>query len=892
MMLTVGTHLGPYEIVSAIGSGGMGEVYRAIDTNLGRHVAIKVLPDAFAHDPERVARFEREAKTLASLNHPHIAQVYGLEKSQGTYALVMELVEGEDLSQRIARGAIPLDEALPIARQIAEALEAAHEQGIIHRDLKPANIKVRPDGTIKVLDFGLAKLNEPDAPNVSNVPSAMSMSPTITSPALITGAGVLLGTAAYMAPDQAKGRSATKRSDIWAFGCLVYEMLTGRQAFLGDTIAEVIAAVLKSEPDWQALPATPTRLSDVLRRCLQKDPALRYRDIGDVRLDLLDALAVPMVSPSTAGTSTGGGTRRMAAYILITLFAAVGAGVATWSFKSSPSVIPSPAHLVVTLPAGDRIQGVNPNIALSPDGSQLAYVANRGGTPQLFLRALDSQDVKPLSGTEGAFNPFFSPDAQWIGFFAQGKMKKIPVVGGAAQTICDAGISGGATWGADDTIVFNPSTDSGLWTVPAAGGTPKVITMPDANKGEYGHRYPQMLPGGKAVIFTATSGLGWDESQVEILQLDTKERHVLVRGGHTGRFLGPGYLTYYRAGDLWAVPFDLARSEVTASAPIRIAQRVVQTGGAVGASYSTSLNGQTLAYVPDAAGSFQLEKRLIWVDRHGKEEYLPAPARNYSYSFLALSADGRRIAVTVVAGTEQIWIYDLAAGTLSKVTSEPGSNLDGVWNPDGTELAYRAMGGPARKVFATRLDGEDAPRLLANTGTHNFEPFSWSPDGNVLALMDYSTTRDIWMLSVKDHMVRPFLQTSFNEGSPMFSPDGRWIAYYSDESGSSEVYVQSYIGPSQRVRVSAGGGTTPYWNPSGRELFYRNGDTTMVVDVTTTPRFSAGAPRVLYRGVGGVPAADGQRFLAIEGTEPREPPTQIEVLLNWSEEFKRLVPTK
>jgi serine/threonine protein kinase/Tol biopolymer transport system component len=889
MPIGTGAHLSSYEILALIGAGGMGEVYKAHDTKLGRDVAIKVLPEAFAHDAERLARFQREAKMLAALNHPNIATIYGLEQSNGTSYLVMELVSGETLADHIKRdGAFPIEEALKIGVQIAEALEAAHEKGIIHRDLKPANVKVTPDGKVKVLDFGLAKAFAGDVAD-----SNPSQSPTLS--AVATMQGVLLGTAAYMSPEQARGKVVDKRTDIWAFGCVLYELLTGKQAFEGEDITEILATVVKTEPEWNRLPeGTPPAIRMLLRRCLRKNRHERFQDAADVRIEIEEALANPAVTRVNAIPERGwrrtlplSTTAPIAATLLIVV------GILGWTLKPAPpSPSLNPAHVQIVLPPGDRLSTVNTELALSTDGTKLAYIAIHEGVQQVYVRALDAQEAQAIPGTEGAFNPFFSPDGQWIGFFAQGKMKKVPVGGGAPLTLCDAGsTSGGASWGPDGTIVFSPSAQAGtagLSRVPAAGGEAKVLTTPDIAKGEYSHRYPQILPDGKAVLFTALNGFGWDESRVELLRLDTGERRVLIRGGHTGRFLPTGQLIYYRSGALLAVPFDLARLEVTSNTHVTVADGVLQSGGAVGAAYAVSA-ASVLAYIPAVARQF--EQRLVWVDRQGKIEPLAAPTRAY-FQRAALSPDGQQVAVSITSGTDELWLYDLQRGSLTRLASEQASTLDPVWTPDGRRIAYRSNRTGNWNLYWRPVDGSGSEERLT-TSDHNEMPFSWSPDGKVMAFTETNpTTSDIWMLPLEsDRKPQPFLKTRFTNFGPHFSPDGRWLAYASDESGGTQVYVQPYPGPGRKWQISIDGGNAPEWNPKGRELFYRNGDKTMVVDVTTSPTFSAGKPRVLYDGPAGVVSPDGQRFLAVQAVEPERPPTQINIALNWFEELKRRVPT-
>jgi serine/threonine protein kinase/Tol biopolymer transport system component len=878
MPISTGTRLGFYEILAPIGSGGMGEVYKAHDTKLGRDVAIKILPEAFAHDPERLSRFQREAKMLASLNHPNIATIHGLEQSNGTSYLVMELVSGETLADHIKReGALPIVEALKIGVQIAEALEAAHEKGIIHRDLKPANVKITPDGKVKVLDFGLAKAFAGDVAD-----SNPSQSPTLS--AVATMQGVLLGTAAYMSPEQARGKAIDKRTDIWAFGCVLYELLCGRPAFEGEDITEILAAVVKTEPDWTRLPeATPLTIRTLLRRCLRKDRRQRLQDAAGVRIEIDDELANP--SAATGAPSPEKSWQRSIPLSLAAPVAAVlliVAGILVWMLKPAPPSPPqNPAHVQVALPPGDRLQTLNLNVALSADGTALAYIGIHGGVSQVYVRALDAPEAKALSGTEGAFSPFFSPDAQWIGFFAQGKMKKVPVGGGAPLTVCDSA-PGGASWGTDDTIVF--SDGERLFRVSAAGGQPKILTTPDLTKGEYSHRYPQILPGGKDVLFTALNGFGWDESRIEVLRLDTGERRVLVRGGHTGRFLPSGPLVYYRAGALLAVPFDLARLEVKGNAPVTVADGVLQSNGTTGAAYAVSAAG-VLAYIP-ASGAHQFEQRLVWVDRQGKIEPLAAPAKTYGYA--ALSPDGQHIAVSITSGTSVLWIYDLTRGSLTQLTSEQGSYINPLWTPGGRRVVYRSNKAGIWNLYWRPADGSGAEERLTMSDDSD-TPYSWSPDGKVLAYTKGNQT--IWILPLEgDRKPHTFLQTSSIATRPQFSPDGHWLAYSSEESGGPQVYVQPYPGPGGKWQVSTAGGNRPQWNPNNRELFYRNGDTTMVVDVTTSPTFSAGKPRVLYQGPEGDVSRDTHRFLAMQPVELGQPPTQINVVLNWFEELKRRVP--
>jgi Tol biopolymer transport system component len=891
MTVAAGTKLGSYEVVAPIGAGGMGEVYQAHDTKLGRDVAIKVLPEAFAHDTERLARFQREAKMLASLNHPNIATIHGLEQSNGTSYLVMELVSGETLADRVKReGAVPVEEALKIAVQIAEALEAAHEKGIIHRDLKPANVKVTPEGKVKVLDFGLAKAFAGEVAD-----SNPSQSPTLS--AVATMQGVLLGTAAYMSPEQARGKAVDKRTDIWAFGCVLYELLTGKQAFQGETVTEILAAVLKGEPEWQALHTnTPIKIRDLLRRCLQKDVNKRCRDAGDVRIEIEEALAAPATAEATAPTKGihALGWRTVPLIAVGTFIAAVIVGLAAWNLKPAPPQPKPVLRLTITLPPGEQLAALDsPAIALSPDGTQLAYVAIRGGPQQIYLRALNNLESRPIAGTEGANSPFFSPDGQWLGFFASGKLKKVSVSGGAAVILGGAWDPHGASWGSQGTIVFSPSTAGVLQRVPDAGGTPQPLTR--LEKSDVNNGWPEFLPGGKAVLFAASTISGnWTSAQVVVHSVGTGEQRRLLQGTHP-RFAPSGHLLYAQGGTLMAVAFNSQRLEVTGAA-VPVVEGVLQSVSKGDAQYSISATG-SLVYVSGGVQSTQ--RRMVWVDRKGVEQALPAPARPYRYT--RISADGQRVATGIEESENHIWLYDLLRETLTRWTFEGGVNIMGAWTPDGKRIAFQSdTGGPQNIYWQLANGGGGLERLT--TSEYINAPNSWSPDGQALAFIEIrpDTGYDILVLRLSDRKVQPFLRTRFNESAPRFSPDGRWLAYISDESGRFEVYVQPYPGPGGKWQVSTDGGTEPVWNPNGRELFYREGDKMMAVDVTTQPSFSAGKPKMLFEGPY-LPtpvtfpnydvSPDGQRFLMLKSVDQSQAaPTQINVVLNWFEELKRRVP--
>ena len=695
----IGRQLGPYTIQARLGVGGMGEVYQAHDTKLGRNVAIKVLPELFAHDPDRLSRFQREAKMLATLNDPTIATIYGLEESHGASYLVMELVSGETLQQRLARkGRLPIEEALGLCRQIAEALEAAHEKGIIHRDLKPANVKVTPEGKVKVLDFGLAKAFAGDG--TRNDPT---QSPTLSIAA--TAQGVILGTAAYMSPEQARGQAVDKRTDIWAFGCVLYELLTGKQAFHGDTVTEILAAVLRGEPDWLALPAaTPTSVRTLLRHCLQKDKTLRLRDAGDASIELQEALAAPSVGPTAIGPAATGWRRTILVGSSCLLLGALFTGFVVWNLKA---IAPRPVtRFTIILPPGQQLAGLETlnngsALALSPDGTRLAYVARQGGTQQLYLRAMDSLEARPVPGTEGGDAPFFSPDGQWLGFFAAGRLKKVSVNGGAALPLADASFPLGASWGSQGMIAFAPAVGSGLQQVSEAGGASQPLTRPE--KEEVAHVRPEFLPDGKAVLF-ASIGVG--RPQVAVQPVGTGERRNLIPGGTQPRYAASGHLIYAQEGNLMAVPFDSQRLTVTGAA-VPVVDGVLQFPGTGAAQYSISATG-SLVYVPGSAQAGA--RRLVWVNRTGLEQALPVPARFYRNPRLSPNDNGQRVALGITEGAgNDIWVYDLTRDTSRRLTLQGSVNGMGAWTPDGKRITFVSNKEGPLNLFWQLADGGIKP---------------------------------------------------------------------------------------------------------------------------------------------------------------------------------------
>ncbi|HEX2339075.1 MAG TPA: protein kinase [Vicinamibacterales bacterium] len=881
MSLKVGSRLGPYEVGSLIGRGGMGEVYRARDSKLKRDVALKVLPEEFMADSNRVARFRREAEVLASLSHSHIASIYGVEEADGVPALVLELVDGATLADRIADGPIPLDEALPIASQIADALEAAHDHGVIHRDLKPGNIKLLPDGSVKVLDFGLAKIVDPVIDG-----SDGSQSPTITSPAM-TRMGVVLGTAAYMSPEQARGKVVDTRSDIWAFGCVLYEMLTGSRAFAGDDVTDTLAFVITKEPDWTALPAaTPSPVHALLRHCLQKSVRHRLRDIGDARLAIDDAMVRP--GTDTPGGSVVGDTRRSGGAVLwisLPLVALTTAGVMLMVIHRDEPPAARPKRFVVQLPADHQLafgesapvgEG-RPSLAISPDGHRLAYVGRQGDRVRLYQRPLEQFDATAIDGTEGAFNPFFSPDGQWIGFFTNTHLKKVPVSGGTPVTLCEARNPYGATW-LRDSVYFAQAFGMVLSRVPAAGGSAEAVRSGGSVK-----FWPFAVPDDDALFVS-----GWP-SGIQLVRLNEgKGADRLIAGTYTSARLTPtGHLILVRPGQLLAAPFDRTRWEIVgAETPVLDGVRTEPWGGG---QFSFSHEG-TLAYVqgaPATTGS------LITLDRTGHAVSMSG-FRVGNYQAFKLSPSGDRLAITVSESTTELWVHDLVRGTRTRLNAT-GNSGHPLWSPDGEWLTFSASVDGAWNIFRQRADGSgDASRLTSSTD--NQIPYSWSPDGRVLAFTQVTpaTRSDIWLVSESDRAPKPLLSSGFNEGQPAISPDGKWLAYVSDESGKSEMYVTGYPAARGRSLISIDGGEEPIWSRNGKELFYRNGQRWMVVTTSTQPTFDAGRPRLLFEGnylnVSGLSydvTADGQRFVLIRGVEA-PPVREIHVVLNWFEELKRL----
>jgi len=895
MALLTGSQLGPYQIVSPLGVGGMGEVYRAHDSRLRREVAIKVVPEATTHNPDRMARFSREAQFLAALNHPNIGGIYGLEESSTMLALVMELVEGPTLADRIATGPIPIEDALPIMKQITEALEYAHDRGIVHRDLKPANIKIKPDGTVKVLDFGLAKALSDDvrAADISN-------SPTLTAAA--TQAGLILGTAAYMSPEQARGKAVDRRADIWSFGVVAFEMLTGKMAFKGDTVSDVLAAVIRGEPDWSLLPAgLPNEIQQLIRRCLNKDPRQRLQSIGEARIAIENVIEGRTAPRSSSGISAlpasvvapekeNRALKTLAGAALAALLIAAGFLLANLLHPGSTRENP-PIRFAILPPPGTSLNSTLRAVAISRDGTRIAFSAAGSDGPRLYHRDMNSASTVAINGSDGAVNPAFSPDGRSLAFYAAGKLKKIALDGGTPVVIAE-GIAypKGLSWGTDHNIYYGPSFSSGIFRVSDGGGTPQGVTKLQADKGELADFSPDLLPDGKTLLFTAFSGGNLDEGALLAQKIGSDERKVIVAKGADAHFFAPNHLLYVAAGNLMAVEFDPVKLE-TRGSPIVVVQDVQPATGS--AQYDVSDNG-TLIYVN--GGKQAVENSLVLAEHDAKVQPLAVKANLYESP--RFSPDGKLLALTVRLPDPDIWVYDIERGALRRITFAPGEDELPVWSPDGKRIAFASNG--RQQAFMVAVDGSGQEEPLMKNESH-FHLQSWSPDGKLIAYerLGSSGQYEIWMLPLSgDRKPYAYLVSQFHVSQPAFSVDGNWLAYTSNESGRDEVYVQRFPGPGEKIQVSTDGGNHPVWSRDGKQLVYENAGTLWATEVMVSP-FRVGKSRVLYQGDIWNDAAGpnytlapgGHRIVVVERIKDPDG-GNVKVVVNWNQELQALAGSK
>ena len=909
----IGKTLGPYEILEPLGAGGMGKVYRARDTKLDRHVAVKILPEDFANDYNRLRRFKQEAKLLAAMHHPNVAAVYDLDSARNTWYLAQEYIEGQTLYMLLKFGPLDIDTALDIARQVAAGLEAAHVKGIVHRDLKPSNIIVTADNIAKILDFGIAKPLGVEPLSSDSGAGATDSDPAETP--TFTGAnepGAVMGTAGYMSPDQARGRQVDQRADIWAFGVVLYEMLTGKPAFEGDTMLDKLAHIIRGDIDWEAIPAaTPPRIVGLLQRCMQRDPSRRLQHIGDARIEIEEVVdgsgddAMKRFG-ATAGSLSGsmlgrGGTVLPWAVTAAALLVAAGAVWSTWA--NSASIPPPPvAASIVVGPGAEISPRPVPPFAVSPQGDRVAFVGDivEEGVEhpldhrrQLFVRGVDDFDAVPIDGTEGADAPFFSPDGDWVGFFtSDNRIMKASLAGGGVQQVADVwATSGGASWGRDGWIVFGMRFMSdGLLRVRHDGGEVEQISWPDTEDGEVEHAWPHHLPDVSGVLFTIYTDEG---TELAILD-ETGSYETVSSPGGMARYLSTGHLLFSEAGRLMAAPFDLETR--TVGDPVSVVDDVYFSPlGGQGYFDVGAANGM-LVYVPGQPAV--LERRLVWVDRDGGAE--PVFERTASYAYPRISPDGLRVAVMEsAAGLGDVFLVDVQRRAGSRLTTGDRDVMP-VWSPDGERVVFASTrhGGPAN-LFTTRVDTAGVTEELYASDDTTW-PRSWSPDGFIaFYVIRPETERDIWVLDTREAPeATPFLETEFNERAPMFSPDGRWIAYVSNFDGPDDVWVQPFPEGDRQYKVSIDGGSEPNWSRDGGELFYRRGDRMMAVMIDTEEEFFVGAPRELFVGHYATDDISGNQYYDVDPSgrflmvsqEAESPPTQFNVILHWFRDLERRAP--
>ncbi|MCU1286529.1 MAG: serine/threonine protein kinase [Acidobacteriales bacterium] len=886
-----------YKITGKLGAGGMGEVYRASDSKLNREVALKVLPQEFARDTERMARFKREAQLLASLNHPNIATIYGLEETNGSFALIMELVEGETLAERISQGQIPLDEALPLAKQIVDALESAHEKGIIHRDLKPANVKITPDGVVKVLDFGLAKALEGQSSS-----SDLAKSPTISIAA--TQAGIILGTAAYMSPEQAKGKSADRRADIWAFGVVLFEMLTGKQAFIGETVSDTLAGVLRAEPEWNTLPSNvPPGILGLLHRCLIKDPKHRLQSIGDARIEIEEYLANPdpkAALPNSLAVAAPPSWLKWAT-VVVAVALLVSIGLLWRATRPAEKIV---SRYSIAIPDKYLLNLITHSvITISPDGSKIVLALMSQSTSHLYLRKRNEFQIAEIPGTDGAQEASFSPDGEWVAFFANGKLLKVSVSGGPPITVAQlktgrtANDGRGITWPSSESIVYSPDATEGLYEVSSSGGAPKQITTPKADKGERSHRWPEALPGGKAVLFTIgtiASPDNYDNSDIDAVLLSTGERRTVLKNASMVKYASSGHLVFARGGNLYGVGFDPGSLKVIGS-PVPVFQGVSGdvTTGAV--HFAVAADGTLICVPGDEQGLY----KIMWVDRKGEVEPIQLPVGNYWDPKLSL--DGKRLAMVVGNGMgsdSDIWIYDFVRKSFSRFTFGGGHSTP-LWSPDGNTIYYSSRQGAHWGVWRKAADGSgEAELLIEMPGDFRVLLDAITTDGKNLyaSVTTLNDGSDIVRIPVtKGAKLEPMVTNAVDDFAAEPSPDGAWLAYESLETGRPEIYVRGTGALSGKWQISTGGGEEPRWSHDGRQLFFRNNNQFLVAPIDAHSTFQSGTPTVISEanynlrsdsGVSYSIAPDG-RFLMIRLAAQQSSTHDLHVVLNFTEEIRR-----
>lgn len=920
--MRIDSKLNHYRILAKIGEGGMGQVFRAVDETLKREVAIKVLPPTLAQNPERLARLEREAQVLAQVEHANIASIYGLEEAtpegggDPVRLLVMQLAEGETLAARIDQGRIPVEEALAIALQIARALETAHEHGIVHRDLKPANVVLSASGDAKLLDFGLAKAFAAD--NMLSSSLQVSASPTVLE---ATQAGMIMGTAGYMSPEQARGKPVDRRADIWAFGAVLYEMLTGDRVFGGETATDVLGAIVHREPDWQALPQdTPRRIRALLQRCLRKDVDRRIQSIGDARVSIEEYLEDPVAAEAIldAGTEASAptGWMRWAPWGAAALLGLM--WVADLRPHAAVESAAATLRMEMTLGVDDPLFSTSPGsaLALSPNGEYVAVATGTTGNTRLHARRLDDIAFNEIAGN-GAYQPFFSPDSEWIGFQTSTSLLKIPTSGGTAQQIATTNLGRGASWAPDGTIVYAPSSTTALWRISANGGTPTQLTTLDETRQDATHRWPQILPDGKSVLFTAhtLAGSDFDAATIDIVDMETGARKTVHRGGSDARYLPSGHLVYASAGTLFAIPFDLDAQEVVGSA-VPVVQNLGYSTTSGGSQYTVSDTG-VLMY--RTGSTLDPTYPGIWIDRRGEAE--PVLTEHRTYAETRISPDGSKVAMMELTNDNwDIWVYDVARGVRTRLTFPDGIEGPAVWSPDGTEVIFSSDRNGPDDLYRKRADGSGEVERLTDERPALFVS-DWSSDGryvlttrsgNVDEEGGWRAGTDLGYLDLEEDggELHHYLVTDFAELEASFSPDGRWVVYQSNESGALEVYVRPFPPAGGKWQVSDNGGGYARWSPDGRELYYRNDEGMVVVDVITTEAaFSASRPRQLFRGnfyggLGGLRLAGGGfadydvapdgRFLMFPNTQAEDAPNVelAQVVVNWFDELRRLAPPR